>query len=88
MNDDGWHTPFAAGVDVTSLFMIVTQLVVSSLRDSFLFLRLSCVVTVVVTLLVITEETDLYVSPEAMEDIRNWGVDQVDEVTRRNLYRC
>jgi hypothetical protein len=30
--------------------------------------------------------TDLYVSPEAMEDIRNWGVDQVDELTRREIY--
>ena len=30
--------------------------------------------------------TDLYVSPEAMEDIRNWGVDQVDETTRREIY--
>jgi DNA polymerase III delta prime subunit len=30
--------------------------------------------------------TDLYVSPEAMEDIRNWGIDQVDEVTRREIY--
>ena len=30
--------------------------------------------------------TDLYVSPEAMEDIRNWGVDQVDEFTRREIY--
>ena len=30
--------------------------------------------------------TDLYVSPDAMEDIRNWGVDQVAEVTRREIY--
>lgn len=30
--------------------------------------------------------TDLYVSPEAMEDIRNWNVDQVDEVTRREIF--
>ncbi len=30
--------------------------------------------------------TDLYVSPEAMEDIRNWGLDQIDEVTRREIY--
>ena len=30
--------------------------------------------------------TDLYVSPEAMEDIRNWGIDQVDETTRREIY--
>lgn len=30
--------------------------------------------------------TDLFFSPEAMEDIRNWGVDQIDEVTRREIY--
>ena len=30
--------------------------------------------------------TDLFLSPEAMEDIRNWGVDQVDEITRREIY--
>jgi hypothetical protein len=30
--------------------------------------------------------TDLYVSPEALEDVRSWGLDQVDEVTRREIY--
>lgn len=30
--------------------------------------------------------TDLYISPEGLEDMRNWGVDQVDEVTRREIY--
>ena len=30
--------------------------------------------------------TDLFVSPEALEDIRNWNVDQIDEVTRREIY--
>ena len=30
--------------------------------------------------------TDLYLSPEAMEDIRNWNVDQIDEVTRRQIF--
>jgi hypothetical protein len=30
--------------------------------------------------------TDLFVSPEAMEDIRNWNVDQVDPVTRREIF--
>ena len=29
--------------------------------------------------------TDLAISPEAMEDIRNWNVDQVDEITRREI---
>ena len=27
-------------------------------------------------------------SPEALEDIRNWGVDQVDEITRREIYQA
>lgn len=30
--------------------------------------------------------TDLYMSPEGMEDIRNWNVDQIDEVTRREIF--
>ena len=30
--------------------------------------------------------TDLYMSPENMEDMRAWGVDQVDEMTRRDIY--
>jgi len=29
--------------------------------------------------------TDLFISPEAMEDIRNWNVDQIDDVTRREI---
>ena len=32
--------------------------------------------------------TDLYVSPEALEDIRNWGLDQIDETTRREIYNA
>jgi hypothetical protein len=28
---------------------------------------------------------DLYISPEAIEDIRNWGVDQIDETTRKEI---
>lgn len=30
--------------------------------------------------------TDLYVSPEALEDVRNWDLSQVDDVTRRQLF--
>jgi hypothetical protein len=29
---------------------------------------------------------DLYISPEAYEDLRNWGVDQLDEETRKALF--
>lgn len=32
--------------------------------------------------------TDLYLSPEAMEDMRNWNVDQVDEITRREIFNA
>ncbi len=30
--------------------------------------------------------THLYLSPEGLEDIRNWNVDQVDELTRREIF--
>lgn len=30
--------------------------------------------------------TDIFMSPEGIEDIRNWGLDQIDEVTRREIY--
>lgn len=30
--------------------------------------------------------TDLYMSPEAMEDIRSWDLTQVDDFTRREIY--
>jgi hypothetical protein len=30
--------------------------------------------------------TDLNVSPEAMEDVRNWNLTEIDDVTRREIY--
>jgi len=30
--------------------------------------------------------TDVFMSPEGIEDIRNWGVDMIDEVTRRDIF--
>lgn len=30
--------------------------------------------------------TDLYISPESLEDIRSWDLTQVDEVTRREIF--
>jgi hypothetical protein len=88
MNDDGWHTMLAAGVDRN---VVVYD---SDANASQFTKRLVSLLKTVMRrngggnsasnnrgLL-----TDLYVSPEAMEDIRNWGVDQVDEVTRREIY--
>jgi hypothetical protein len=88
MNDDGWHTIMAAGVDRN---IVVYD---SDANSSQFTKRLVSLMKTVMRrngggnstsanrgLL-----TDLYVSPEAMEDIRNWGLDQVDEITRREIY--
>jgi hypothetical protein len=87
MNDDGWHTLISAGVDRNILVYdpdaangqfskrLVSLLKVTMRRNgggnSNSISRGQC--------------TDLFVSPEAIEDIRNWGVDEVDEITRREL---
>jgi hypothetical protein len=88
MNDDGWHTLLAAGVDrnilvydgdatrgmfskrLVSLMQTVMRRNAGGNTGSSNRGRL----------------TDLYVSPEALEDVRNWGLDQIDEVTRREIY--
>jgi hypothetical protein len=88
MNDDGWHTLLAAGVDrnilvydgdataglfskrIVSLMQTVMRRNAGGNTGSANRGRL----------------TDLYVSPEALEDVRNWGLDQIDEATRREIY--
>jgi len=88
MNDDGWHTLLAAGVDRNIV-------VYDSDADAGQFTKR--LVSLMKTVMRRNGGgnsasnnrgilTDLYVSPEAMEDIRNWGVDQVDEITRREIY--
>lgn len=88
MNDDGWHTLLAAGVDRNIV-------VYDSDADVGQFTKR--LVSLMKTVMRRNGGgnsasnnrgmlTDLYVSPEAMEDIRNWGVDQVDEITRREIY--
>jgi hypothetical protein len=88
MNDDGWHTLLAAGVDRN---IIVYDN--DATQGQFTKRLVSLMKTVMRRngggnsasqnrgML-----TDLYISPEAMEDIRNWGLDQVDEITRREIY--
>lgn len=88
MNDDGWHTLMAAGADrnvviydadasagqftkrLVSLMKLVMRRNGGGNSSSANRGKL----------------TDLYLSPEAMEDMRSWGVDQVDEVTRREIF--
>jgi hypothetical protein len=90
MNDDGWHTILAAGVDrnilvydgdatagmfskrLVSLMQTVMRRNAGGNTGSANRGRL----------------TDLYVSPEALEDVRNWGLDQVSDVTRTEIYNA
>ncbi len=88
MNDDGWHTILAAGVD-RNIVVYDSDAAASQFTKRLVSLMKT----------VMRRNgggnsasnnrgrlTDLFVSPEAMEDIRNWGLDQVDEITRREIY--
>ena len=88
MNDDGWHTLLAAGVDRNILVYD---------GDATAGLFSKRLVSLMQTVMRRNSGgnsasvgrgrlTDLYVSPEALEDVRNCGLDQVDEVTRREIY--
>jgi hypothetical protein len=88
MNDDGWHTLLAAGVDRNILVYDGDAV------DGLFSKRLVSLMQTVMrrnsggnsASVGRGRLTDLYVSPEALEDVRNWGLDQVDEVTRREIY--
>ncbi len=90
MNDDGWHTLLAAGVDrnilvydgdatagmfskrLVSLMQTVMRRNAGGNTGSANRGRL----------------TDMYVSPEALEDVRNWGLDQVSDTVRTSIYNA
>ena len=89
INDDGWHTLLAAGVDRNVLVYDADAAV-----GQFTKRQISLMKTVMrrnaggnTSSLNRGRLTDIYLSPEALEDIRNWGIDQVDEVTRREIYQ-
>ena len=88
MNDDGWHTLLAAGVDRNILVYDA-----DAAQGQFTKRLVSLMKTVMRRnaggnsgSLSRGRLTDAYLSPEALEDIRNWGIDQIDEVTRREIY--
>ena len=87
INDDGWHTLLAAAVDRNILVYDAdaaagqfTKRLISLLKTVMRRNGGGNSVTAPGRL------TDLYCSPEAIEDIRNWGIDQLDEVSRREIY--
>ena len=88
MNDDGWHTILAAGVDRNVLVYDG-----DATRGMFSKRLVSLMQTVMrrnsggnSASAGRGRLSDMYVSPEALEDVRNWGLDQIDEVTRREIY--
>ena len=87
MNDDGWHTLLSAGAERNIL-------IYDGAASSGMFSkRVVSLLNVVMrrngggnsTSVHRGELTDLYISPEGHEDIRNRGVDEVDPITRRDL---
>jgi hypothetical protein len=88
MNDDGWHTIIAAAADRNIV-------VFDSQANSGQFTKrlISLGKTVMrrngggnSTSAMRGKLTDVFLSPETIEDMRNWGVDIVDEFTRREIY--
>jgi len=87
-NDDAWHTLLAAGTDRN--IMVFDS---AANQGQFTKRLVSLSKTVMVrngggnsTSTDRGKLTDMYLSPEGIEDIRDWGVDQVDEITRREIY--
>lgn len=88
-NDDGFHTLLAAGFDRN---IVVSD---SNAAAGQFTKRLVSLMKLVMrrngggnsASLRRSRLTHLFVSPEALEDMRNWGIDQVDEVTRREIYQ-
>jgi hypothetical protein len=88
LNDDGWHTLLAAGYDRN---IVVSD---SNATAGQFTKRLVSLMKLVMrrnsggnsTSINRGKLTHLFISPEAMEDIRNWGIDQVDNLTRREIY--
>ena len=88
MNDDGFHTLLAAAVDRN---IVVYD--AGATAGQFTKRLISLLKTTMrrngggnSTSMNRRVLTDLFLSPESLEDMRNWSVDLVDEITRRELY--
>ena len=88
VNDDAWHTLLAAGVDRN-----IAVYDAAATAGQFTKRLVSLMKTIArrngggnSTSINRGQLTDLYLSPEALEDIRDWGLDMIDEVTRREIF--
>jgi hypothetical protein len=89
-NDDAWHTILAAGIDRN-----IVVFDSDAAAGQFTKRVVSLIKTVMrrngggnSTSQNRGKLTDLYLSPEGVEDIRNWGVDQVDDRTRNSIFNA
>ena len=94
MNTDGWRVLIAAGAGRTD-YAGGAPLVFDSAATAGQFTKrlVSLMKTTMVRLAggnsATTNRgrlTDLFISPEALEDIREWDSDEVDDVTRREIF--
>lgn len=88
INDDAWHVLLAAGVDRNILVYDA-----DAAAGQFTKRLISLMKSVMrrngggnAGSVNRFKLTDIWLSPEALEDIRNWGVDIVDDTTRREIY--
>lgn len=87
LNDDGWHVLMAAG------YGRGTIVVDSSATQGYLSRRLISAMKVAMarngggnsTCANRGRLTDFYLSPEALEDMRNWNLDEIDDASRGTL---
>ncbi len=89
-NDDAWHTLLAAGADRN--IMVYDS---AATAGQFTKRLVSLGKTVMrrngggnSTSINRGMLTDIYLSPEGIEDIRDWGVDQIDEITRNKIFNA
>lgn len=87
INDDGWHVLLSAAVD-RNIMVYDSDAAVGNFTKRLVTL----LKTIVMrngggnsTSIMHKTLTDLYLSLEAIDDMRNWGIDQIDELTRRDI---
>lgn len=89
LNDDGWHTLLAACADRNILVNDA-----DAANGQFTKRLLSLMKTVARrngggnSVTATGKLTDVWLSLEGVEDVRNWGIDQLDDTSRREVYQA
>jgi len=87
MNDDGWHVLLSAVID-RNIIVFDSDAVTGNFTKRLVTLGKTIMSRNGggnATSINHRVLTDLYTSLEAIDDLRNWGIDQIDELTRREI---